>query len=601
MSSGEASLFVPLPLNRTLRCCFPGLVHWVPVVSCCLGPPARPSTDMAVANKTEDAVTSASGTSAQAATEGGPSKQIAPTTLDLSSGTAPEGFDEVAYLAAFPDIVRSIKTGQFQSALHHFRVHGQREGRLNDIRYQRACVKGNTASFPPASIDGLVGCMTGQCLIYGWIKDNDVPVDQFTLRNNFGLWATTQTVYRYRRKDASDSLGLQDDKPLGFWALLNVEKPEMMFGPSELVVSAGLERKTFNAQVRSALPDRFREIVLEYLVKIYHSGDTRVETFFHLDNGLGNSLIQLNLDISKKMAQGAQTVEIGTPRSSVDGSIVVCLFGRPDLLSLQCAMFSKCRGMERYEFVYVSNSPEMADRLIKDATVVHRVYGIPIRLVILPGNAGFGVANNTGLSAARSERILFVNPDVFPTEPDWPALHTQLVKDRPADQVALFGVPLFYDDGSLMHGGMYFEVDRGFSFRDGKTTTREMLRVEHYGKGAPPKTEGYLSSRMVPAVTGAFMSVSRSWFESIGGFSPEYIFGHYEDADLCLKSLQAGKPAWIHRLPFLHFEGKGSIPRPSLDGAMLINRWHFTTVWSEAVKNGLCGKNPEGFPARGQQ
>src|SRR5215831_2787274 len=59
--------------------------------------------------------------------------------------------------------------------------------------------------------------------------------------------------------------------------------------------------------------------------------------------------------------------------------------------------------------------------------------------------------------------------------------------------------------------------------------------------------------------------------------------------------------AWIHRLPFLHFEGKGSIPRPSLDGAMLINRWHFTTVWSEAVKNGLCGKNPEGFPARGQQ
>ena len=529
-----------------------------------------------------------------------PTKDVAAGSPGGSVETAPEGFDEVAYLAAFPDIARSIKTGQFQSALHHYRVHGQREGRLTDVRYQRASIKGNTANFPPASIDGLVGCKAGQCLIYGWIKDSDwPPIAQLTLRNNFGLWGTTQTVYRYRRKDVADSLGLPDDKALGFWAIVTVEKPETMFGPSELVVSIGQERKTFNCQARSVSEERFREIALEYVARAQHPGDARVETFLQLDTGLGNLLISFSCEISRRIALGAQTLQIGTPPSSVDASVVVCLFTRPELLSIQCALFSKCRGLDRYEFIYVSNSPESADRLIKDATIANRVYGIPIRLVILPGNAGFGVANNAAVNAAQSPRILFVNPDVFPMEPDWPSQHSQLVKNLPPEQVALFGVPLFYDDGSLMHGGMYFEVDLGFSFRDNRATAREMLRVEHYGKGVPPATKAYLSSRPVPAVTGAFMSVDRSWFESLGSFSPEYIFGHYEDADLCLKSLNSGKPAWIHCLPFLHFEGKGSTPRPSLEGGMIVNRWHFTTVWSEFVKAGLLGKTPKLFSLRG--
>jgi GT2 family glycosyltransferase len=520
---------------------------------------------------------------------------------DASSEVAPEGFDEAAYLAAFPDIVRSIKTGQFRSALHHYRVHGQREGRLADVRYQRASVGGNTSSFPSASIDGLLGCKAGQCLIYGWIKDSDcAPIGQLILRNNFGLWGTTQTVYRHRRKDAADSLGLTDDRPLGFWAIVTVEKSETMFGQSELVVSAGHERKTFNCQVRSVSDERFREIALEYLARAQYPGDARVETFLQLDSGLGSLLINFNLEISKRIVQGAQTLQIGAAPSSIDGSLIVCLFGRAELLSLQCSLFSKCRGMDRFEFIYVSNSPEITDRLIKDATIASRIYGIPIRLVILPGNAGFGVANNAAAKVARSDRILFVNPDVFPMEPDWPSQHMQLVETLPPEQVALFGVPLFYDDGSLMHGGMYFESDLGFSFRDNRATSREMLRVEHYGKGAAPTTKPYLSPRPVPAVTGAFMSVDRSWFEALGGFAPEYIFGHYEDADLCLRSLNAGKPAWIHNLPFLHFEGKGSSPRPALEGAMLVNRWHFTAMWNELVKSGIFGKTPELFPLRGQ-
>ena len=236
-----------------------------------------------------------------------------------------------------------------------------------------------------------------------------------------------------------------------------------------------------------------------------------------------------------------------------------------------------------------------AERLVKDATIACRVYGLAISLVLLPGNAGFGVANNAAVNAASSDRILLINPDVLPRNADWAAWHTQAVRNLPPEQVALFGVPLYYGDGSLMHGGMYFEIEQGFSFRNNRTVSRDLMRVEHYGKGVPPETREFRTPRAVPAVTGAFMSIDRAWFESLGGFSPEFIFGHYEDADLCLRSLQAGRPAWIQDLPLWHLESRGSPRHPIHQTGALVNRWNLTSRWSELVKSELSGAHPALF------
>ena len=75
------------------------------------------------------------------------------------------------------------------------------------------------------------------------------------------------------------------------------------------------------------------------------------------------------------------------------------------------------------------------------------------------------------------------------------------------ERTALFGVPLYYEDGSLMHGGMYFDIDTALVADPGGLSSRELVRVEHYGKGAPPETARFVRPRRVPAVTGAFMSV----------------------------------------------------------------------------------------------
>jgi hypothetical protein len=139
---------------------------------------------------------------------------------------------------------------------------------------------------------------------------------------------------------------------------------------------------------------------------------------------------------------------------------------------------------------------------------------------------------------------------------------------------------------------MYFEVDKG-PLRDGdKTIEWQLARVEHYGKGSPPNTPRLLSARPVPAVTGAFMSWDRAWFENLGGFTEDYVFGHYEDADLCLKSIQAGTAPWLHDLKLWHLEGKGSTRLPVHDGGSLINRWLFSATWSSDISENLLGPKP---------
>jgi GT2 family glycosyltransferase len=118
------------------------------------------------------------------------------------------------------------------------------------------------------------------------------------------------------------------------------------------------------------------------------------------------------------------------------------------------------------------------------------------------------------------------------------------------------------------------------------------LRVEHYGKGAPADTAALLRPRAVPAITGAFISIQRPWFEDLGGFSTDYIFGHYEDADLCLRSHQAGVTPWIHDLKLWHLEGKGSTRLPVHEGGSLVNRWLFSSRWGQLVTQDVLGPNP---------
>ena len=143
-----------------------------------------------------------------------------------------------------------------------------------------------------------------------------------------------------------------------------------------------------------------------------------------------------------------------------------------------------------------------------------------------------------------------------------------------------------------MHHGMYFEIDAGISVRPSGIYARPMIRTEHYAKGAPAWSRQFVCPRPVPAVTGAFIAADRDWYEKLGGFNEDFLFGHYEDADLCLKSLVRGKPVWVQDFPLWHMEGKGSVRRAAHEGGILVNRWLFSQQWGELIYEDLCGPEP---------
>ena len=291
-------------------------------------------------------------------------------------------------------------------------------------------------------------------------------------------------------------------------------------------------------------------------------------------------------------ASGSDVQRFGAEGGRKKGSLVVCLYGKAEFMFLQNALFSLGRGIEDYEFVYVSNSPELSEIMIRNAEVGSRTYGVDQTIVLLPGNAGFGAANNAAARAAHSDRVVALNPDVFPRDPDWARRHIEIVEAGDSAASRIFGSTLYYDNGTLMHGGMYFDVDVGVFSLGSRLQTLPLARVEHYGKGAPSWAHEFTRARPVPAVTGAFISADSAWFDALGGFSEDYVFGHYEDADLCLKSFVRGAPVWLHDLNLWHLEGGGSVRRAVHEGGSILNRWLFLSQWAAVLEDGLLGPSP---------
>jgi GT2 family glycosyltransferase len=521
----------------------------------------------------------------------------------------PADFDEIAYMVAFPKIAEAIRGGAFKSAFEHYTRRGIAENRLAEPRYRKAlaaqqqlralAMPAEASAYPPGQAHGQIDTVLvadeNACVVIGWIDDRAHPLTSIALHGADGSRFVSSTIARCRRADAEAVTGAPSGTLLGFWTIIEAPLAACLAAGTTILLGCGQQETSHPVRPKPMEAASLRDAAFEYLASATYFGAAAVESFSQLETGIGDQLLRLNQAVSARITAGAYVERHGPTGRAFAASIIVCLFGRLEYLFLQAAFFSTAAGAADYEFVYVCNSPELAEPLQREARLAAQLYGLSITLVILPGNAGFGAANNAAVRHASSNRLIMLNPDVFPRDPGWTGRHAALLAQLPAAQTSLFGAPLFYDDGSLMHGGMFIDIDVGLSVTHGGIVRRDLLRVEHFAKGAPPDTSLYQKSRRVPAVTGAFMSADRGWFERLGGFSEAYAFGHYEDADLCLRSWAAGGAVWLHNFPMWHLEGKGSTRRPPHEGGSIANRWHFTRTWIDTVRASFCGPDPQGI------
>ena len=511
-------------------------------------------------------------------------------------------FDEEAYLRLYPDIAAAVSSGKRESGLEHYLRYGRAEGRhfVGRRDHWTEIRVGGTAGFgaeapiaPRHAIDAVQLSDDGRLFLIGWIDDTTVPLAALRIEGRgWAVRVQASALSRVARGDVQSALNRAERGTLGFYLLLNAGISLAGSAECRCVLEWSNGQEATKTPLMRTVPAReLRDTVLSYVAGTA-SGGSQIPAMLTLDTMAGEQIIALNREATRAITASPFTERFGPSGRLFKGSVVVCIYGKPEYMFLQNALFAGKPGIEDYEFIYVCNSPELLELLLKEAHSSTITYGLAQTVVGLPGNAGFGAANNLGVEIARSRRIVCVNPDVLPRDPAWAARHTELAESG-GTGTRLFGTTLFYDDGSLMHGGMYLELDVGLAVQPTGVQARRFARVEHYGKGAPPDIAGFRRARPVPAVSGAFISVARDWFEHLGGFSEDYVFGHYEDADLCLRSLNAGVPAWVHDIPMWHLEGRGSTRQAVHEGATIVNRWLFSRSWVERIADGLRGPEPD--------
>lgn len=185
------------------------------------------------------------------------------------------------------------------------------------------------------------------------------------------------------------------------------------------------------------------------------------------------------------------------------------------------------------------------------ADVVARDYPW-VRLLRQGSNRGFAAANNLGLTEARGEFILLLNPDTVCTGETVRAL-VDFLQQHP--QVGIVGPTVINPDGSLQlacRRRIPTVMDAFWTFT-GVARWRRLqgTRFARYNAGDLPVS----TAAPVDAVSGACLMVRREVIEAIGGLDEAFfLFG--EELDWCLRAKRAGWQVWYAPVGrVVHFKG----------------------------------------------
>ena len=173
--------------------------------------------------------------------------------------------------------------------------------------------------------------------------------------------------------------------------------------------------------------------------------------------------------------------------------------------------------------VLVVSGPEAPPEL--EALVVASAGSDPrVSQVVDDGGFSFSARVNLGVAHSTRPVVLLLNDDTEVLDRSW--IHPMAVAaTQPA--VGAVGATLLYEDGTTQHAGL---------------TTTEGLPTHAWAGWDPddPVDGGVLQmDRRAWGVTGAALSVSRSNWDELGGFSLSFPV-NYNDVDFCCKAAQMG-------------------------------------------------------------
>jgi GT2 family glycosyltransferase len=294
-----------------------------------------------------------------------------------------------------------------------------------------------------------------------------------------------------------------------------------------------------------------------------------------------------------KTIEVSHTKDYGIPKGAPLVSIVVPLYRVLDFLRFQLSGMATDPWLaDNAEIIYVLDSPEIQDETEHLLGGLHLLHGLAMKFVVMNRNGGYARACNAGARFARGAILVMLNSDVVPSAPGWLQVLSRPLLERP--HLGAIGPKLIFEDGSLQHAGLYFGRDQ-----------RGIWLNHHFHKGMPRDYAPAQHAREVPGVTGACLVTRRDTYESVGGYTEDYVIGDYEDSDLCLKIRRLGLQIVYEPAACLYHFERRSIRRSEdyMRGvASQYNSWLHTQRWEDDITELMAiqfGKDPDRHAATG--
>ncbi|OFY92908.1 MAG: hypothetical protein A3K10_08575 [Bacteroidetes bacterium RIFCSPLOWO2_12_FULL_31_6] len=231
----------------------------------------------------------------------------------------------------------------------------------------------------------------------------------------------------------------------------------------------------------------------------------------------------------------------------LDLSIIIVNYNTFNL-TVQCinSILVETTGIN-YEIIVVDNAS--TDQNVEDLK-----FEFPtIQLIKNTTNAGFGIANNMGMKAAKGNCILLLNSDTIIIDKGitkslaYLQQHTSTIDVLTCQQLNEEGKP-------FMPKSFYFKSNHIFQYLV-QNPIVELIK----SKINPTKTSFITSNTFVENLSGAFMLLKKEVFEKTNGFDPDF-FIYYEETEWCMRIKKQFKLFYLHDVNFIHLHGK-SAPR----------------------------------------
>lgn len=190
------------------------------------------------------------------------------------------------------------------------------------------------------------------------------------------------------------------------------------------------------------------------------------------------------------------------------------------------------------------------------------------RLKVLdPGkNIGFAAGCNFGAAAARYDLLAFVNPDMV-LPPGTLVAVQGIMASRP--DAWLCGGRLLNMDGTEQRGGRREILSPWRAFIELTRLNRLFPNHPYFRRLHLYENEDVTATVEVPTVSGAFMMIEKATYERVGGMD-ENLFLHFDDADLCIRIVNAGgKILYCGTVPVYHHLSTSDASRTFIE-------WHKT-------------------------